>query len=62
MSDAYDVMSAMMDWENGELDEEGEDELFQFLVDNGMAWSLQGMYGRNAMRLLRAGRIQPKGD
>jgi len=47
----------MMAWENGEMDEGREDKLFQQLVDSGLAWTLQGMYGRRASQLLREGRI-----
>lgn len=50
-------LGAMIDWENGELDEEGTVKLFQNLVDTGLAWSLQGMYGRQAQRMLDAGEI-----
>jgi len=44
-------------FEEGELDEEGVIELFQELVDNGMAWTLQGFYGRTAMALAEEGFI-----
>jgi hypothetical protein len=57
-----DIVTAIIAYENGELDDESTDELFQHLVDNGMAWSLQGHYGRTAMDLIRAGRVTPKGE
>ena len=51
------MLDDMIAWEQGELTLEGEVKLFQQLVDNGMAWTLQGAYGRNAMALIRAGLI-----
>lgn len=46
-------------WENGELDEDETNALFQELLDSGLVWQLQGCYGRAAVALLRAGRIHP---
>jgi hypothetical protein len=56
----YDQLSAMIDWENDDLDEEGTVKLFQNLVDTGQAWSLQGCYGREAQALIEAGLIHVK--
>jgi len=52
-----DLVNNIVDWENGEMDESREDSFFQELIDSGMAWQLQGMYGRRAMQLLADGRI-----
>lgn len=45
----------IVDYESGRLSDDDTVELFQTLIDNGMAWTLQGMYGRMAMRLIDAG-------
>ena len=34
-------------------------EAWQYLVDSGLAWSLQGWFGRNAEALIETGRINP---
>jgi len=52
-------VSAIIDYENGDLDEDETIALFQRLVDSGAAWSLQGHYGRTAMDLIEAGLVEP---
>jgi hypothetical protein len=54
----YDIskrVSDMMDWENGSLSDERTIALFQNLIDVGIAWSLQGAYGRFAQELIDQG-------
>ena len=34
-------------------------EAFQFLINNGSVWTLQGFYGRTAARLIEAGHCTP---
>ncbi len=50
----FDLMSAIMDFEDGSLTEEDTIILFQRLINNGMAWTLQGFYGRTAVQLINA--------
>lgn len=56
----HNLMGDIIAYENGELDEEQTAELFQRLVDTGLAWSLQGSYGRTAQAMLEAGVIAPR--
>jgi len=53
------LVGKIIDFESGELSEEGIYELFQELVDTGMAWQLQGSYGRIAQSLIELGIIEP---
>ena len=50
-------INQILAYENGELDEAGVIELFQSLVSTGLAWSLQGHYGRTAKALIEAGLV-----
>lgn len=52
-----DTLNNVIKWENGEMDSEEEIAFFQYLVDSGLAWSLQGMYGRRAMQLIESGDV-----
>ena len=49
------LFDMMMEFEDGNLSLAETVELFQKLIDNGMAWTLQGFYGRQAMALIDAG-------
>lgn len=52
------MIDKIIAFENGKLDEAGVVDLFQELVDNGMAWTLQGSYGRTARDFIEEGLIQ----
>jgi hypothetical protein len=49
------MIDSIIAYEQGELDEEKTIELFQHLINTGMAWTLQGHYGRTAKALIENG-------
>jgi len=44
-----------MDYESGNMGYDEAVEFFQGLIDSGMAWTLQGSYGRTAKSLIESG-------
>jgi len=57
MPDVGDIMK----YEQGEMDVEETIVFFGQLVESGMAWKLQGSYGRTAMSLIKQGIIDRDG-
>jgi len=52
----------IMDYESGELSDNQTIDLFARLINSGMAWQLQGHYGRTAKALIEAGYIDKQGN
>ena len=57
-----DLVGLIMAYESGELEAEKTLELFAELIKSGSAWTLQGMYGRQASALIEAGYISKSGQ
>lgn len=56
-----DLLDKMITYEDGRMDMDETIALFQELIDNGDAWTLQGSYGRMASYLIDIGCCtQPK--
>lgn len=55
-------ISKIIAYESGELSEQETLELFSTLISTGMAWTLQGHYGRMAVRLIEAGYLDRSGN
>jgi hypothetical protein len=58
----FDLVDSVMAWENGELDQEGTIDLFQYLIDTGLVWKVQGIYGRFAADLIDSGWCHRAGE
>jgi hypothetical protein len=56
------TVEEIMRFEDGEMETEEVIDFFQRLVDSGLAWSLQGSYGRMASSLIEAGYVTPSGE
>ena len=56
----YDVGAAISKYEESEMSEEEVIDLFQHLVDSGLAWQLQGSYGRMAKQLIDEGFVRAR--
>lgn len=54
------LVDKIMAYESGEMNDEDTVEFFQGLIDSGLAWQLQGHYGRTASALIEAGHCHPK--
>jgi hypothetical protein len=54
-----DIVNDIIAFEQGEMEEDEVIVLFQNLVDTGLAWTLQGSYGRMAASLIEAGLVTP---
>ena len=54
------MVNKIIDYELGVLDSDSVIELFQELINNGMAWTLQGSYGRTARYLIEEGLCVPR--
>lgn len=51
-----ELLRKIIDYESGNLTDEDEViEFFQELIDSGLAWKLQGHYGRMAQALIAKG-------
>lgn len=62
MANEYDLTGALMGYEDGELTEPAIVDLFAHLIKTGMAWDLQGHYGRTAAGFIKANVIDEFGD
>lgn len=56
------IADRLIDFELGLLNEQEILQLFSALIKSGMAWTLQGNYGRTAAYLIKSGIIDEKGQ
>jgi hypothetical protein len=51
------LVGQIVEYESGEMGQAEMVQFFQEIVNSGMAWELQGSYGRTAMNLIEAGLV-----
>ena len=56
-----DLCDKIIKWEEGQMTDTEIIEFFAQLIKNGMAWTLQGSYGRMAKQLIDCGYISKNG-
>ena len=56
----FSIVEQISDYEEGRLTQAEVVELFQQLLDTGVGWTLQGSYGRMAIRLIEQGLISDR--
>lgn len=61
-SSSSSLVDSIIAYEMGELNDQEVVCLFSDLVKSGMAWSLQGSYGRTANALIEEGWIDREGN
>lgn len=54
-----ELVEKLLHYESGQMPPGEQRALFQELVDSGLAWRLQGHYGRAAARMIQAGELMP---
>lgn len=59
---AYDVTGNIIAYEQGELSAPETLTLFSHLIQSGLAWQLQGSYGRMAAALIKSGLLEQSGE
>ena len=60
MSATEKLTNDIIAYESGSLNEQETIDMFQRLVDTGLAWKLQGHYGRAARALIEGGLVIQK--
>lgn len=57
-----DIIDYIMDYEFGDMSDLDTLKMFSELIKNGMAWTLQGHYGRTAQHLIDNEYLLSNGD
>lgn len=56
------LLDQLLDFEDGTLSDEETVKLFARLIRTGLAFTLQGSFGRTAAAFIESGRISPAGE